>query len=191
MKKQIQKIESKERILNVAARLFKKNGYSATGIDQIMSDAGLTAGAFYAHFKSKNDLLSQSLQHSLTHSFAAMMKGTEDLQKREKLNLLMSRYVSRSHRDLPEKGCALAALGAELNHSSSAAKALIKEHLQKWGALISDSLPEDLSAEEKQRCALALISQAVGTLLLSRMLKGDVLSDQLLSSFVLADQHNQ
>ncbi|MCC2679858.1 MAG: acrR, partial [Pseudobdellovibrio sp.] len=51
--KKEQKILSKERILNVASRLFKKNGFTATGIDQIMEEAGLTAGAFYAHFKSK------------------------------------------------------------------------------------------------------------------------------------------
>ena len=72
--KKQQKIESKERILNVASRLFKKNGYTATGIDQIMEEAGLTAGGFYAHFQSKTDLLEQTISHSLKKSRQLLMK---------------------------------------------------------------------------------------------------------------------
>ena len=83
--KSIQKLESKERILNVASRLFKKHGYAATGIDLIMAEAGLTAGGFYAHFKSKTDLLEQAIEHSLKHSRQLLTRDTEHLGGEEKI----------------------------------------------------------------------------------------------------------
>ena len=92
--KSLQKIESKERILNVASRLFKKHGYAATGIDQIMNEAGLTAGGFYAHFKSKTDLLEQSIEHSLNNSRQLLIRDTEHLTGNEKIKTIKYNLLS-------------------------------------------------------------------------------------------------
>ncbi|MEK6627690.1 MAG: TetR/AcrR family transcriptional regulator, partial [Bdellovibrionota bacterium] len=112
--KKQQKIESKERILNVASRLFKKNGFSSTGIDQVMAEAGLTSGGFYAHFESKTDLLEQVIEHSFKFSKQLLMKDIEHLPAEEKIQTVMSRYVSILHRDLPEKGCIIPSLASEI-----------------------------------------------------------------------------
>ncbi|MBY0553092.1 TetR/AcrR family transcriptional regulator [bacterium] len=180
--KKLQKIESKERILNVASRLFKKNGFTATGIDQIMEEAGLTAGAFYAHFKSKTDLLEQSIEHSFKFSRHLLLKDTEHLQGEEKIRTIMSRYISTTHRDLPEKGCMIPALASEIYRGSNKSSELIGKYVNKWAELMIEHITRDVTYEEKKEIALNLISQAVGTILLSRMVNNSKLSDEILVS---------
>lgn len=181
--KTLQKIESKGRILNVASRLFKKNGFTATGIDKVMEEAGLTAGAFYAHFKSKKDLFEQSLEHSMIHSRQLLLKGAENLTGEEKIKIIMSKYVSFLHRDLVEKGCALPALGSELYRASKKNNRLVAKYIESWSEMIMDNLSEDINRVDRHKKALAMISQAVGTILLARLCVGTDISDELISSF--------
>lgn len=181
-----QKIESRQRILNVASRLFKKQGYEATGIDQIMSDSGLTAGAFYAHFKSKKDLFRNCLQHSFKHSRGLMLQGLEAYSGAEKNKELFRRYLSALHRDFPEKGCILPSVAAEL-YRESAAGALIVDYLESWAEFLATNMESDKSDSEKKSQALSMISQAVGSILLSRMVRNHSLSDKILSSWHLPD----
>jgi len=181
--KKEQKIISRERILNVASRLFKKNGFSATGIDQIMEEAGLTAGAFYAHFKSKKDLFEQSLEHTMKDSRRQLLSGTENLSGEERLKVVMKRYVSTLHRDMVEKGCALPSLASELYRASKKNNQIVSKYLANWVFMIEQSLPAALDAKAKRKKALALISQAVGAILLSRLSGGTEISDELINSF--------
>lgn len=180
--KQLQKLESKERILNVASRLFKKLGYSATGIDQIMAEAGLTAGGFYAHFKSKTDLLEQAIEHSLKHSRQLLTRDTEHLSGDEKVKTIMDRYVSFAHRDLPEKGCMLPALASEIYRGTKKSNEIIGKYINRWADFLALHMSGSESKEEKNTKALQLISQAVGAVLLSRMVKESGLSDKIISS---------
>ena len=178
--KQIQKEESRERILNVSSRLFRTQGFSATGIDQIMAEAGLTAGAFYAHFKSKEDLFEQSLEHALKRSKQLLTKDTEHLSGDEKTNAVLKRYCSTTHRDFPEQGCVLPTLAAEIYRSTNTSKFLVVDYIQKWSELIAQNLNENLSAEEKRTLALQLISRSVGAVLLSRMVDATPMSENIL-----------
>lgn len=180
--KQLQKLESRERILNVASRLFKKNGYSATGIDQVMEEAGLTAGGFYAHFRSKTDLLEQALEHSMKHSRQLLTKDTEHLSGEEKINTIMNRYISFLHRDLPEKGCILPALASEIYRGTKKSTEIVSKYLNKWADFLAKNMTGDNSAAEKKEKALTMISQAVGVVLLSRMVRDTELSDKILKA---------
>ena len=180
--KTLQKLESKERILNVASRLFKKHGYSATGIDQIMNEAGLTAGGFYAHFKSKTDLLEQAIEHSLKHSRQLLTRDTEHLTGEVKVKTIMARYISLLHRDLPEKGCVLPALASEIYRGTKKSNDIIGKYLSRWADFLSQNMPGAESAAEKKQKALNMISQAVGAVLLSRMVKESNLSDEIITS---------
>lgn len=179
LKKQ-QRLESKERILNVASRLFKKNGFSATGIDQIMEEAGLTAGGFYAHFKSKADLLEQTIEHSMKHSHQLLTKDIEHLSSEEKIKTMMNRYISALHRDLPEKGCILPALAAEIYRGTKKSGEIISLYLNTWADFLTEHLPDEAAEIDKKQKALNMISQAVGAVLLSRMAKGSSLSNKIL-----------
>lgn len=180
--KKIQKIESKERILNVASRLFKKNGYAATGIDQIMMEAGLTAGAFYAHFKSKTDLLEQSIEHSMKHSMQILTRGLEDIPKEEKIKTVMSRYISILHRDIPEKGCVLPSLASEIYRGTKKSNQIIMKYINSWVHFLKRYLPDELTEDQKKQKALSMISQAVGAVLLSRMLVQTDLSEEIITA---------
>lgn len=180
--KQIQKEESRERILNVSSRLFRTRGFNATGIDQIMEEAGLTAGAFYAHFKSKEDLFEKSLEHALFHARKLLTKDTEKLTGEEKTAVVLKRYCSVAHRDFPEKGCVLPALAAEIYRGTPQSKRIVESYIEQWADLISENLSNALSEEEKRNQSLQLISRSVGAILLSRMVKETQLSIQLLTA---------
>lgn len=180
--KKIQRLESKARILNVASRLFKKNGYSATGIDQIMDEAGLTAGGFYAHFRSKTDLLEQTIEHSMKHSRQLLTRGLEQLSSAEKNKVIMDRYVSISHRDLPEKGCILPALASEIYRGTKKSAEILNKYVNQWADFLAHNMAEKISEAEKKEKALCMISQAVGAVLLSRMVKEYNLSKEIIDS---------
>jgi AcrR family transcriptional regulator len=178
--KTIQKEESKQRILNVATRLFKKQGYNATGIDQFMHEAGLTAGAFYAHFKSKDDLFEQCLQHALIDSRQLLTKDTENLSGPEKTKAVLKRYCSEAHRDFADRGCVLPSLASEIYRGPSQVNQIVAGYIEKWAELISKNLDENLSDFEKKEIALQMISRSVGAILLSRIVKETPLSQQIL-----------
>ena len=180
--KQIQRVQSKERILNVATRLFKKNGFTATGIDQVMAEAGLTAGGFYAHFSSKTDLLEQVIEHSFKHSLQLLIKDTEHLNGDEKVKAMIKRYISPEHRDLPEKGCIIPALAAEIYRGTAQSDRMISHFLNKWSELFAQHLPPTWSPSEKKMRSLKLVSQAVGAVLLSRMVRNSDLSEDILNA---------
>ena len=177
-----QKIISKQRIINVASRLFKTNGYAATGVDQIMQEAGLTAGGFYAHFKSKSHLLEQSLEHSLNKSRELLLKGTEHLSGPEKNKFIMKKYVSLLHRDLVENGCIIPALGSEIYRVSKKNKKLVENYLSGWVDILVENMHSEESLTEKRKKAFVWISQAVGAILLSRVTIENSMSEEWLNT---------
>ena len=106
---------SRRRIMEVAAERFRGDGIAASGLASVMSDAGLTNGAFYPHFESKDDLIRESVA-------AAMDGQTNRLQNALTtggLETILQAYLSATHRDNPGQGCALAALLPELARQPS------------------------------------------------------------------------
>jgi TetR/AcrR family transcriptional repressor of nem operon len=162
-----QKEESRQNILNAASKLFREKGYQATGVDELMEKAGLTAGAFYAHFKSKKELLLESLRYGLEKNRGRLLAGTENQQGLPFVKTVLGRYVSETHRDNPQSGCPLPAMAAELYRSADETKEIVSLYLEEWVKILSPALPG--SKDEKRAEALRLISQAVGGILLSRM----------------------
>jgi TetR/AcrR family transcriptional repressor of nem operon len=166
--KERQKAESRERILGAAAELFRTKGFTATGIDELMSAADLTAGAFYAHFKSKKDLFDRTLEHILKTNSQRLTQGL-DFKGGEKMILeLLSRYVSEIHRDKPELGCAIPAIANEIARHSKKSKEAIGDYIERWTELFARNLSQGTPAERRQ-LALQLISQAIGSVLLARI----------------------
>ncbi|HTL12192.1 MAG TPA: TetR/AcrR family transcriptional regulator [Bdellovibrionota bacterium] len=167
-----QKAQTRQRILKEAARLFREQGYAATGVDAIMEAAGLTAGGFYAHFKSKDDLLEHTLSEALDQSWNRLTAGLEGAPA-EKRAQLLARYLSPQHRDNPGVGCPLVGIAAELTHHSEKTAALVARHLERLaGAMGRLGIPREQ--------ALGEFSKAVGALLLARLVRGQTLSDEIL-----------
>src|SRR3712207_3437225 len=93
------KTRSRAKIVKAAAGLFRRQGYLGTGIDSVMAKAGLTAGAFYAHFGSKSELFAEALGAATEVSRAALTAGLEGLSPQERFAAVVKRYLSREHRD--------------------------------------------------------------------------------------------
>src|SRR5207244_1485726 len=111
-------------------RAFRRAGYSGTGIDGIMREAGLTPGGFYAHFDSKEDLLAAALDPALRNTEEGLFEGLEDQEGVAWLRAVVDRYLSREHRDDAADGCALPALVADIARSGPKARAALEALLR-------------------------------------------------------------
>jgi AcrR family transcriptional regulator len=168
------KTETRERILASASRLFRRDGYAATGVDAVMTGAGLTAGGFYAHFASKDALLRECLSRAFDESWKRLSGGLEGTPKQKRAKLL-ERYLSPLHRDHPAEGCPLAGIAAELGRNPKLTAELTEQYVQR----LIDEL-ERLGLTRKR--AIPIISRALGALMLSRSVQSRAFSDEILSA---------
>ena len=168
---------TRQRIVEAAGRRFKEDGIDGAGVAAVMSDAGLTNGAFYGHFSSKEDLVANVLADQLRaqrHSFDAQAPD------RAGLEAFIRSYLSPQHRDQCADGCPSAALLDEIVRRPAATKWVFTDEL----TLSMDSIASHLNptdAEATRTDALTLFGLMVGTLQLARALTDRDLSDQLLA----------
>jgi len=172
-KRIIQKNHTRILILKTAGKLFRKNGFASTGIDSIMHKSGLTVGGFYAHFKSKKDLIKHCLSDIYQNSMSTLLMGTSE-NPQIKIKQIFKRYLSTYHRDSKDSCCPLVSIAAELERESKITSTITKEYLEKF---IHEIVLLGLSRQE----AIREISRNVGALLLSRILKGQSLSDEIIN----------
>jgi len=112
------------RILESAAKAFRADGYDAVNLDRIMAGAGLTRGAFYAHFKSKDDLFCAVLrfQHPLLRMLKARPGGNGPALADE-MRAVLAGYLEPMHLETVFKGCSLAALTGDATRAGPEARA--------------------------------------------------------------------
>src|SRR5437868_13805718 len=103
-----------ERIVEAAARAIRRSGYGGTGVADIMKDAGLTHGGFYAHFASREAMLAEAADRAGSESLATMERIAATSPPRRALKAMMEAYLSKAHVEGVETGCAAAALGSEM-----------------------------------------------------------------------------
>ena len=175
-----QKQATRQRIVEAAGRRFKQDGIDGAGVAIVMSDAGLTNGAFYGHFSSKEDLVANVLADQLRaqrHSFDAQPSD------RAGLEAFVRAYLSPQHRDQCADGCPSAALLDEIARRPAATRQVFTDELMGVIDDIASRLdPTDL--EIARTDALTVFGLMVGTLQLARALTDRDLSDQLLAQGV-------
>ena len=171
---------TRQRIIDTAGRRLKRDGIDGSGIATLMKDAGLTNGAFYAHFASKDDLVATAVAEQLRQqraNYGAYLPGRAGLEQ------FVREYLSNEHRDSPEDGCPSAALLDEISRSSDATKEAFTD-----GLLISiDNMAAQLSPDDPQSArvkALTVFGMMVGTMQLSRALADRRLADAILEQGV-------
>src|SRR5690349_2615474 len=104
---------SHERIVAAAARAIRRSGYDGTGVADIMKEAGLTHGAFYAHFPSREAMLAEAARRACAESASVAADVAASVPPDQALTALLHAYLSAEHLAQIEKGCPLAALGSE------------------------------------------------------------------------------
>ncbi|WP_102142031.1 TetR/AcrR family transcriptional regulator [Mycobacterium hubeiense] len=167
---------TRRRILESAGRRFKRDGIDGSGIATLMADAGLTNGAFYAHFASKNDLIATAVADQLraqADRLRALPPGESGLEQ------FVRWYLSAEHRDAPEDGCPSAALLDEIGRAQPAIKEAFTDGLlESTDELAARLAPDDPQSARAQ--VLTVFALMVGTVQLSRALADRQLADEVL-----------
>jgi len=167
------KEETRKKLVSGARAIAKKGGFGTTGVDELMASIGLTGGAFYGHFPTKEALFAELVKEEIANS-GEMLAGDENSPSDYVAQRLRS-YLSSYHALHPEEGCALPALGAEIARASPQVKAAVEQALKRlhksWSSRIGD--PD---------AAWALLAQCVGALMLSRAVESDRTRKDILES---------
>src|SRR5580765_8284511 len=108
------KEQTRERILRAAARAIRKHGYEGVGVAEVMKEAGLTHGGFYAHFESRDALLAAAAEQAGAESNEKLSRAVASANPGQELTALVDAYLSDRHAAAPEEGCAIAAAGSEV-----------------------------------------------------------------------------
>jgi AcrR family transcriptional regulator len=157
-----------ERIVEVAARALRRNGYAGVGVADVMKQAGLTHGGFYAHFPSRDALLAEALVQAGRDSTALMGRRISQRQARGQsaLRALVESYLSETHLRGVEAGCVVAALGSEMHRQTPELLEPSAERVRGLIAMVQQALPAPGTPEQ----AMVIASTLVGTLQLARTL---------------------
>lgn len=176
-----QKQATHERILEAASTLFRKQGFSATSVENVMRAAGLTVGGFYAHFSSKQALLVEAIHRIMNKRREEWFQGLEDLRGAEWLSHIVRRYLSRAHRDMEVPYCLIPAALSDVVRGDQELKETFAHQVDLMVQGIAAKLPGDERANARER-ALATYALCIGTLSLARATVGTPLSDELLTA---------
>ncbi|HTB00193.1 MAG TPA: TetR family transcriptional regulator [Bradyrhizobium sp.] len=173
---------TRQHIIDVASGQFRENGVAAVGLAGIMSGAGLTNGAFYAHFDSKEDLVQAVLRNALSRREGALRTA---LESGAGLEAVIRDYLSARHRDGAGRGCPTAALVAEIARHPNKTRDAFTAKISEIIALLAAQI-RDRSAAGRRRKAVAIYGMMVGTLQLARAVNDRRLSDEILEGGVTA-----
>ncbi len=165
------KAETRQQLIEKAGALAKKEGFATTGVDGLMATVGLTGGAFYSHFESKNALLLEIIKRELDVSQKLLNQQLSNGNTTNFLNM----YLSTLHLNLPEMGCAMPSLAAEVARSDAMVKEAFEQGLVKTHGLLTAQLGD---AQQ----AWAVISMAVGAVSLARAMKNPETQNALLGA---------
>ena len=172
------KAATHERIVEAAARAIRRSGYDGTGVADIMKDAGLTHGGFYAHFASREAMLAEAADRAGRESVEMMGRIAATIPPQQALQAMMQAYLSKAHVEGVETGCATAALGSEMPRQAAEVRRAATRRIKEMIDLVARQLPNwgQPGAHEN---ALVIVATMVGALVLARAVDDRHLSDAL------------
>ena len=166
-------------ILSAAARLFREQGISATGVDAIPKEAQLTHGAVYSHFGSKEAIATEAIRLAMQGSRHLWQRLAERKGVEKAFPAIVAAYLSRAHCDTPGQGCVVATLGGEIARQSPNVRTVFTEELKAGLELLTALMPED-TPSRKFEDAIAAFAGMVGALMLARAVNDDPLAERIL-----------
>ena len=174
----IQAEENRQTVIDVASRLFREHGFDGIGLKDLMKGAGLTQGAFYKQFASKEDLAAQASRRAL-ESAATRWSAAVATKPEDPLGAVIDFYLSTGHREEKMDGCPVVALGSDAARQGAGVKASfeagIREYLEMLGPWVGEADGGEPSGKAK-----AILSMMVGAVVLSRAVNDEQLSKQFL-----------
>ncbi|TIX21978.1 TetR/AcrR family transcriptional regulator [Mesorhizobium sp.] len=176
-----QAAENRETVINVASRLFRERGFDGIGLKDLMKGAGLTQGAFYKQFKSKDDLAAQASRRAM-ESAAHKWSAATAANPGKPLDGVISFYLSMDHREEKMDGCPVVALGSDAARQGAEVKASFEAGIKEYLDMLGGWVDEDDSGNK----AMAVLSTMVGAVMLSRVVNNPDLAQAFLGA--AADQ---
>jgi TetR/AcrR family transcriptional repressor of nem operon len=181
--------ENRQRILEVAGRLFREKGFEGIGVDGIMEAAGLTHGGFYGHFDSKADLADQACSAGMQQSkqkWELLAQASPEVALTE----IARSYLSKRHRDDPGNGCVFAALGGEVARCSDPVRSTVTGGVRAQLGIL-ERVAKGRSKASRRKQAITALSGMVGAMVVARLVNDAALSNEILTVAASAfDAHN-
>jgi TetR/AcrR family transcriptional regulator, transcriptional repressor for nem operon len=172
------KEKTRAKIVKAAGKVFRREGYHAAGVDEVMEEAGLTAGGFYAHFKSKEALLAATLEPTSVEVVSRREKELDGVASHAWLEAFIECYLAPRHMTNTEEGCPLPALVSEVARAGEPVKASFEAVVRGFAARLMEGAGAKLTEER----ALAIVALCVGGLGVARSVKDDALGERILAS---------
>jgi len=173
---------TRNRIVETAAARFRRDGIDGVGVADVMGEAGLTHGGFYSHFSSKEELVRAAVELSAERGCAKFRKRVADVG----LEGWIRHYLRPAHRDHPERGCMVAALGSELARHPAGTRSIFE---QKEGTVMGElikQLPGTIPSARRRQVAVGVFAAMVGALQLARLTRDETASTEILEAGIAA-----
>jgi TetR/AcrR family transcriptional repressor of nem operon len=175
------KLETHARIVKKASVRLRERGAHGIGVADLMKDAGLTHGGFYAHFDSREALVIEAFAYAMDRSTERWRHLAGQTPPDERLAAIVDAYLSPQHRDNPGHGCAIPALGAEIARESPKTRKAFAAKLEQMIVMLSEQMGEATSPVARKR-AMASLATMMGTLVLARVAGSGEFSAEILAT---------
>jgi TetR/AcrR family transcriptional repressor of nem operon len=175
------KLETHARIVKKASVRLREKGAHGIGVADLMKEAGLTHGGFYAHFDSREALLIEAFAYAMDRGRENWRKLAEQAPPEKRLATIVASYLTPLHRDDPGHGCAIPTLGAEIARESSKTRKAFAAKLEQMIDMLADQIPE-LPRKAARKQAMAAVGTMMGTIVLARIAGSGEFSDEILGA---------
>jgi TetR/AcrR family transcriptional regulator, transcriptional repressor for nem operon len=175
------KLETHARIVRKASVRLREKGAHGVGVADLMKEAGLTHGGFYAHFDSREALVIEAFAHAMDRSTDRWRKLAEQTAPEQRLATIVESYLTPVHRDDPGHGCAIPTLGAEIARESPKTRKAFAAKLEQMIDMLAEQIP-DVPPKAARKRAMAALATLIGTLVLARVAGNGEFSDEILGA---------
>jgi TetR/AcrR family transcriptional regulator, transcriptional repressor for nem operon len=175
------KEQTHRRIVQTAARAFKKHGLQGVGIADLMKKAGLTHGGFYAHFPDRDTLVAEATAAGYEEAAERLIAALAEKPADERVEAFLDRYLGEAHRAHAENGCPLPALAADMSRQPVPVRRTFTEQFRRYGSKLAALLPSRYKGD-REATALAVLSGVAGAVMLARAVSDPDLSDRILAA---------
>jgi TetR/AcrR family transcriptional repressor of nem operon len=175
------KANTRRRILQEAAKAIRTEGIERMSVASVMAAAGLTVGGFYAHFKSKDDLVAEAVTFMFEERYTTLFEPDEAGEPRAALSRFVHRYLSMRHRNTTVGGCPLPVLAGEFPHLPKLAREHFLWGLERLTATLARFL-EALGTQDAPATARMALAEMMGALSLARVTRDEDEADALLNN---------
>ncbi len=176
-----QAAENRQNVVDVASRLFREHGFDGIGLKDLMEAAGLTQGAFYKQFASKEDLVAEASARAVEHA-ATRWTQAAAANPQDPLGAILDFYLSKGHRKEKMEGCPLVALGADAARQSAEVKTGFETGIREHLDMLSRIMSKNGRGKNHEKKVMSILSTMVGAVTLARVVNDPRLAQSILDA---------